>query len=120
MISCVTVFDCIIGTKPKLISNDLYNGHVAYNYEENILFEMGNGNTSDYFISDVSIQDNIPPGLDYVVTTTNTIKIFGTPTIAGTFDFGITIIVEPNNYNTDDSDQLCEDISTKRYQIVIY
>jgi hypothetical protein len=115
---CQTIFDCIVGIKPDLISKELATGSAYHNYAENVIFEMEHADTGDYFITDLSIEGNLPPGIESSFTQ-NTITFIGIPTSPGEFEFTVKIIVSPYTPNSDETDDLCGNASSKQYKIII-
>jgi hypothetical protein len=117
--NCDHISDCITAIKPNLISKVLNTGNVAQSYNDNITFEMANANDSDYLISDVSIDGTLPPNINYSVLNNNTIVFSGYPNTWGNYQFTVKITVRPYNYNPDGSDDMCGNVSSKKYEIII-
>lgn len=117
--SCETVLDCITGKKPNLISKELSTGSTYIGYNDNITFEMKKAKTEDYIISSVSIDGNLPSGINYSVVDNSKVNFKGTPNKSGTFEFTVTIYVRKSAYNEDEKDDLCENGSSQKYKIVI-
>lgn len=116
--SCETISDCIDRIKPELISKELRTGVYDVLYEDNVNFEMIRANSNDYFISSISIEGKLPPGINYSVVNNNTVNFKGTPIRDGTYEFTISISVLPYN-NENGTDDLCGDTTSKKYTIKI-
>ena len=116
--SCDSVVDCLYGISPNLISKELNACDVYHQYNDNVTFEMLNTNTNDYVISDISFDGNLPPGINYSILD-NSINFTGVPDTKGTFEFTIKITVRPYVPNSDGSNNMCGDTSSKQYKIII-
>lgn len=116
--NCETIMDCISRIKPDLLSKELYFGTVDKNYNDSVTFQMIRGNTDDYFISEVSIEGNLPPNIKYIQNNKSVI-FSGIPTTPGIYEFTVTITVQPYTYNSDGTDDLCGDVASKKYKIII-
>lgn len=116
---CETVADCIVGINPNLISKELAEGSVGKNYSDSLTFEMEHANNKDYYISDISIEGDLPPGIEKFATY-DTITFSGIPTNSGEFNFTVKITVDPYIYNSDGTDDLCGNVSLENYKIIIH
>lgn len=117
--NCDSVADCILGINPKLISKELNVGEAFYQYNDNITFEMQHATTDDYFISDILIEGNIPPNITYTLLNNHTINFSGVPETKGTYEFTVQITVHPYVNNSDGSNDMCSETSSKKYKITI-
>jgi hypothetical protein len=117
--NCESVADCLLGINPNLISKELNVGEVFYQYNDNLTFEMQHANTDDYFISDILIEGNFPPNINYDLLNNQTINFSGVPETKGTFEFTVQITVHPYVKNADGSTNMCSDTSSKKYKIII-
>jgi hypothetical protein len=115
---CQEVLDCIAGIKPNLIEKELATGSISQHYNDNVAFEMEHADTEDYFINDLSIEGNLPPGIGNFITQ-NAITFNGMPTNTGEYEFIIKITVSPHTSNADGSDDMCGNVSSKHYRIII-
>ncbi|WP_281234749.1 hypothetical protein [Flavobacterium gelatinilyticum] len=116
--NCEKTADCILGRSPNLIAKELRNGAVSTDYNENIAFEIKNENVSNYMISSLSI-DGLPKGINYGVIDNRIINLKGVPVASGTYEFKVTITVEPIDYDEEIGDNLCGDTTTRSYKIKI-
>lgn len=117
--NCETIIDCISRIEPRLISKELSAGTIYKNYNDNVSFEMVRANTSDYYISDISVEGNLPPNVNYKILSNGIIKFSGIPQAIGIYEFTISITVSPNVYNSDSTDGLCGDTASNKYRIII-
>ena len=117
--SCETVADCIVGIKPELVEKTFPNGNTFQHYHESITFNMHHAHTEDYFISEVSVEGELPPGVNYNLDNLRTIILDGNPNTSGTYNFTFKITVRPYIYNEDGSDDLCGNTAQSHYKIVI-
>ncbi len=118
-INCETASDCIAGIKPNLISKELDVGAIFQHYNDTLTFEMINANTNDYLISEISVEGNLPPNINYNILNNSTINFSGIPNTKGTYAFTVKITVRPYIYNSDGTDDMCGNISSKKYKIII-
>jgi hypothetical protein len=117
-VGCQTVTDCIIRIEPNLIEKTLKNGNISLNYNDNINLEMKGANTNDYFISTINIIGNLPKGISYYQNG-NSINFGGIPTEVATTEFEVSVTVRPYLNNSDGSDNLCGNSTSRKYKIII-
>ncbi len=110
--------DCLLGIKPNLISKQMNTAVAFQQYSDNIYFEMANTSTDSYFISDIIIEGNLPPGINYKKFNSDGINFYGAPNTTGTYSFTVKIKVSPN-FTTDGSNDMCEDTTSNNYKIVV-
>ena len=79
---------------------------------------MLNTSTDQYYISSVSIEGNLPPGLNYSIVN-DKVNFSGIPKASGTYEFTVSIKVTPLNDN-DETENLCNSGASKKYKITIY
>ncbi|WP_264543554.1 MULTISPECIES: hypothetical protein [Flavobacterium] len=95
------------------------NTAVAFQqYNDNITFEMENTSTDNYYISDILIEGNLPPGINYKKFNSNGINFYGAPNTTGTYSFTVKIKARPN-YSTDGSTEMCDNIASNNYSIKV-
>ena len=112
------VIDCIKERRPDLISKELKAGPIFVTYNDNVSYEMLNTSTDQYYISSVSIEGNLPPGLNYSIVN-DKVNFSGIPKASGTYEFTVSIKVTPLNDN-DETENLCNSGASKKYKITIY
>ena len=115
---CDNVVDCISDIRPKLIAKELDNGRVLQQYSDDVEFEMNNAVTDDYYISEIKISGDLPPGITQAQSGSNTIHFSGKPRTTGTFNFTVKITVSGSD-NTNGGDGTCSNVASKSYTIVV-
>ncbi len=110
--------DCLLGIRPNLISKEMSTAVAFQQYNDNITFEMENTSTDNYYISDILIEGNLPPGINYKKFNSNGINFYGAPNTTGTYSFTVKIKARPN-YSTDDSTEMCDNIASNNYSIKV-
>jgi hypothetical protein len=110
--------DCISRIKPVLLSKELIVGTVNKNYNNSVTFQMIRGNTDDYLISEVSMEGNLPPNIKYIKNNSS-LNFSGIASTPGIYEFTVIITVRPYTYNSDGTDDLCGDVASKKYKIII-
>lgn len=110
--------DCLLGIRPKLISKEMNPAVAFQQYNDNIIFEMENTNTDNYHISDIVIEGNLPPNINYKKFNSNAINFYGAPNTTGTYSFTVKIKAQPN-YSDEGSDNMCENIASNNYTIIV-
>lgn len=110
--------DCLLGIKPNLISKQMNTAVAFQQYSDNIYFEMANTSTDSYFISDIIIEGNLPPGINYKKFNSNGINFYGAPNTTGTYSFTVRIKVQPN-YSNNGSTEMCDDMTSNNYTIKV-
>ena len=117
--SCESVADCIVGIKPELVEKTFSNGNTFQHYRDIIAFNMKRADTEDYFISEVSVDGDLPPGINYSLENLRTIILDGNPNTRGTYNFRFKITVRPYIFNEDGGDNLCGNVAENDYTITI-
>ena len=110
--------DCILKIEPQIVEKNLNNGIVSQLYEDYVAVTIVNAPDDNYYIKDFSIEGNLPPG---ITATPDGTKLYldGRPTLAGTYDFNVTLILTDYDDETN-NDNLCGNTISKPFQITIY
>jgi len=118
LFSCESVVDCILKLEPYIEEKNLSNGIVMQSYNDFIVVRVQNGNDENYLIDSITIEGDLPIGVSSSYSYRKT-TFSGTPTVAGVYNFNITIVVKYKDDNTN-NDNLCGNTVSKSYQITIY
>lgn len=115
---CSTLVECLRDISPVLNPKELISGMLYQNYNETITYEVKNANTANYHISELTLEGNFPPNLNYTYTG-DTITFSGLPNTTGTYEFTVKITVEPDITDTEGANNLCGTTDYETYKIVI-
>lgn len=110
--------DCLFGIRPKLVSKEMNTAVAFQQFNDNITFEMENTSTDNYYISDILIEGNLPPGINYKKFNSNGINFYGAPNTTGAYSFTVKIKARPN-YSTVGTTEMCDDIASNNYTIKV-
>jgi hypothetical protein len=116
---CDNVIDCISDIRPELVAKELDNGRVYQQYSDDVEFEMNNAVTDDYYISEIKISGNLPPGISHAQSSSSTIRFSGKPRTTGTYNFTVKITVDTSVTSDSGSDGTCSNQTSKSYKIVV-
>lgn len=124
--SCENVLDCIINVRPELHDKVLSTGFVDEFYFENITADIKNevrDNSYDYYFN---VTGSLPEGIEAYYDTYRQVVLEGVPRQSGRFRFTVSLeVFALDSYYYDDfgnrrfNDPLCEDYTTKTYDIVV-
>ncbi len=124
---CGELLDCIANAKPTLPSKTLAIAHMGLPYNETIQASVTNASNDDAFIYYLSVDDGLPPAIDYHQQGRKII-FTGNPTATGTYTFKVHLTVDyPDSADGDDDDPfydsnnicLSNDDTSRNYTIVV-
>ena len=117
-LSCQSIVGCLLKIEAKIVDRNLNNGIISQLYEDYVEVTIVNASDEYYYIKEFTIEGNLPPG---ITATPDGTKLYldGRPTLAGTYDFNVTLIL--TDYNDENSsDRICGNTVSKSFQITIY
>lgn len=107
--------DCLDDDQPELAPTSLPNPILNQEYSETIVASIRNEPYDDSFSYTFQLLGSIPKGLQ-TETVRRELRIFGTPTELGDFNFSITVEVTDGGRGTSNISGLCSTIDTEKYE----
>lgn len=107
-----------LDSRAVLRSKTLIEGNSKQSYSDIITVDIDFADNSNYYISNITFEENLPNDLTYEV---NGLEILfnGTPTSNGNFEFEVKVVVLPYINNQNEVNDLCRNYSTNYYTINI-
>jgi len=109
---------CAEGIEPVLLDKTLSHATQNVDYYNTIDVEVHNAPNTDYYISDIKVEGNLPDGIHYDIYTNASLSIIlsGVPKTSGTFDFNFRVTVLPNQNSPRG---ICNNKITNSYSIIV-
>ncbi|MBX2839154.1 MAG: hypothetical protein KTR35_20025 [Gammaproteobacteria bacterium] len=115
LMGCDDVLDCIDDDQPELRPNSLPNPVLNQEYDQVIRASIRNEPYDDRFDYSFTFRGDLPSGIQTEADDRD-FKIYGTATQMGDFEFTVTVMVDGNLGDYNDTSGLCTTIDSEVYQ----